>query len=86
MTLNEACERGILKLRHDPWEPWSHIEIHITDTGHHGPWVKVRSGHNVPAMEGVVDGAFEESVLFSSFDWDEDIWEAWAGPGQGGGT
>lgn len=78
LSLSEAVEQGIAKLRRDPWEPNSHVEIHITEAGLHGPWVKVRSGVGLPGdMEGVVDGRFEETVFYSYFDWDEPHWEPW---------
>ena len=80
ISLRKAWEIPVTKLRRDPWEPWSHIEIHLTEEGWIGPWVKVRSGHNVPDMEGVVDGAFEEKVIFTGFDLDEKVWEPWSPP------
>lgn len=80
MSLREACKQGITLLRRDPWEPWSHLKIDLFEDGTHGPWVTVRTGHDVPPMEGVVDGAFEEKVLFMQLDWDEQIYEPWKPP------
>jgi hypothetical protein len=80
ISMNEAVARGLAKLRHDPWEPWSHIEIRVIPGGGHGPWVKVRSGHGIPDSAGAKDGAFEESILFSEFDWDSQEWERWEPP------
>lgn len=89
MTLKEAVKQGVPKLRRDPWEPWSHIEMFLNPVGKggHGPWIKVRTLHGLPEDGGgvaeakdVVDGAIEHVLFFSEFDFDEDVWEPWHAP------
>ena len=47
ISINEAIDRGITKVRLPIWATLSdHLEFHITESGHVGPWVKLWSIHN----------------------------------------
>jgi hypothetical protein len=47
ISINEAIDRRITKVRLPIWAtPSDHLELHITESGHIGPWVKLWSIHN----------------------------------------
>ncbi len=78
ITIKEAFDQGIAKLRRDPWEPSAHIELEITSLPSgkrvHGPWVTL---HGIGVREDGTVGPTETPLLWADLDWTERAWEPW---------
>src|SRR6185369_882346 len=72
VTLNEARQRGISRVRDPKWaHPNDYLKIQIIPnedgTSRHGPWIKLYSPLNT-----VVGIPTPQTLLFTSVDWNED--------------
>lgn len=75
ISAREAIDGGISKLRLTNWaDPNDHIELHLTESGHVGPWVKLWS----PVNE-VIGSPNPQTLLYMSAvpDPGEKIWEVY---------
>lgn len=76
ISLNEATDRGISKLRMTQWtNPHDHISLDLFPDGTHGPWVSLWS----PANE-LCGNKNPHKMIMMSFDWDCKEWLPWTDP------
>lgn len=92
MTIREAVERGVGRLRKPAWHSYAHIEIYFTRRGlalgnygsvpagegelYHGPWMKLFD----PPSKLALGRAPYEYDLIPSFGVDDQDFEEWTVP------
>ena len=57
MTLKEAMEKGLTKIRLPVWNPHAYLELYKLPSGHYGPWVTLKDV-----------GGFEQKILFTEIE------------------
>ena len=78
-TVSELVRDGVTKIRREPWEPYSYLEVDVLFKGKPfiGPWCRVY---------GAVDyfeGADPETVLLLGEPISDPVWEPWVDPKEG---
>lgn len=74
ISINEARELGIKYIRMPHWANANdYLELHITESGHLGPWVKLWSDSNE-----VIGQENPQNLLITMMgDFDQPVYEIW---------
>jgi hypothetical protein len=80
MTLHEAIDKKIARVRTEPWNEYSHVLL----PDFHGPWAKLVDpcsnlalGKAADHVDSIIMVAVPDRI---SFDPNEDIWDEWVPP------
>ena len=64
MTIKEAIEKKISKLRLPIWNEFAYIELNLLDNGFCGPWVKL---HDVSGDTQILVSALNDEDRFEAY-------------------